>query len=62
MPADNIRGFRPDAAGLLKQLRSGMCRWPGGNYLSGHEWRDAIGDPDKRPPRWDPDRGGFQPK
>ena len=26
-----------------------------------HEWRDAIGDPDKRPPRWDPVRGGFQP-
>lgn len=61
MPADNIRGFRPDTTGLLKQLRSGMYRWPGGNYLSGHEWRDAIGDPDRRPPRWDPDRGGFQP-
>jgi alpha-N-arabinofuranosidase len=61
MPADNIRGFRPDTTSLLKQLRSGMYRWPGGNYLSGHEWRDAIGDPDKRPPRWDPDRGGFQP-
>lgn len=61
MPADNIRGFRPDTTGLLKQLRSGMYRWPGGNYLSGHEWRDAIGDPDQRPPRRDPDRGGFQP-
>ena len=61
MPTDNIRGFRPDTTSLLKQLRSGMYRWPGGNYLSGHEWRDAIGDPDKRPPRWDPDRGGFQP-
>jgi alpha-N-arabinofuranosidase len=61
MPADNVRGFRPDTTSLLKQLRSGMYRWPGGNYLSGHEWRDAIGDPDKRPPRWDPDRGGFQP-
>jgi alpha-N-arabinofuranosidase len=61
MPADNIRGFRPDTTGLLKQLRSGMYRWPGGNYLSGHEWRDAIGDADKRPPRWDPNWGGFQP-
>lgn len=53
MPADNIRGFRPDTTGLLKQLRSGMYRFPGGNFLSAHEWRDAIGDPDKRPPRWD---------
>jgi alpha-N-arabinofuranosidase len=61
MPADNIRGFRPDTTSLLKQLRSGMYRWPGGNYLSGHGWRDAIGDPDKRPPRRDPNWGGFQP-
>lgn len=26
MPADNIRGFRPDTIGLLKQQRSGMRR------------------------------------
>jgi alpha-N-arabinofuranosidase len=61
MPAGNIRGFRPDTVGLLKQQRSGMWRFPGGNYLSAHEWRDAIGDPDKRPPRLDPVRSGFQP-
>jgi alpha-N-arabinofuranosidase len=61
MPADNIRGFRPDTIALLKQQRSGMWRFPGGNYLSAHEWRDAIGDPDKRPPRPDPVRSGFQP-
>ena len=61
MPADNIRGFRPDTIALLKQQRSGMWRWPGGNYLSAHEWRDAIGDPDKRPPRWDPIRSAVQP-
>jgi alpha-N-arabinofuranosidase len=53
MPADNIRGFRPDVIALLKELRSGMYRFPGGNFLSAHEWRDAIGDPDRRPPRWD---------
>jgi len=53
MPADNLSGFRPDTIGLLKQLRSGYYRFPGGNYVSNHDWRDAIGDPDKRPPRWD---------
>jgi alpha-N-arabinofuranosidase len=61
MPADNIRGFRPDTIALLKGQRSGMWRFPGGNYLSAHEWRDAIGDPDRRPPRLDPVRSGFQP-
>lgn len=61
MPADNIRGFRPDTIALLKRLRSGMYRFPGGNFLSAHEWRDAIGDPDKRPPRWDPVWSALQP-
>ncbi|MGH9353827.1 MAG: alpha-N-arabinofuranosidase, partial [Terriglobia bacterium] len=53
MPADNIHGFRADTVGLLKQLRSGIYRFPGGNFVSNHEWRDAIGDVDKRPSRWD---------
>ena len=61
MPADNIRGFRRDTTGLLKQLHSGMYRFPGGNFLSAHDWRDAIGDPDKRPPRWDPVWNALQP-
>jgi len=61
MPADNIRGFRADTTGLLRQLRSGMYRFPGGNFLSAHEWREAIGDPDKRPPRWDPVWSAVQP-
>ncbi len=61
MPADNIRGFRRDTTGLLKQLRSGMYRFPGGNFLSAYEWRDAIGDPDRRPPRWDYVWSALQP-
>jgi alpha-L-arabinofuranosidase len=54
MPTDNLDGFRPDAIAALKSLRSGVYRFPGGNFVSAHEWRDAIGDPDKRPPTWDP--------
>jgi len=53
MPADNVQGFRREVIAALKQLRSGVYRFPGGNYVSGYEWRDTIGDPDKRPPRWD---------
>jgi len=60
-PADNVRGFRRDTTGMLKQLRSGMYRFPGGNFLSAHEWRDAIGDPDRRPPRWDYVWSALQP-
>jgi len=53
MPADNINGFRAEVIAALKQLHSGVYRWPGGNFVSGYEWRDAIGDPDKRPPIMD---------
>jgi alpha-N-arabinofuranosidase len=31
-----------------------MFRWPGGNMVSSWDWRDSIGDPDKRPPRLNP--------
>jgi len=61
MNADNLNGFRPDAIAALKSLRSGVYRFPGGNFVSAHEWRNAIGDPDKRPPTWDPVWRAVQP-
>jgi alpha-N-arabinofuranosidase len=61
MPADNLDGFRPEAIAALKSLRSGVYRFPGGNYVSAFEWRDAIGDPDKRPPVFDPVWHALQP-
>lgn len=61
MPADNVKGFRAEVIAALKQLDSGVYRWPGGNFVSGHEWRNAIGDPDKRPPILDPVWHAVQP-
>jgi alpha-N-arabinofuranosidase len=54
MPADNIEGMRADTLELLKQLNAPMYRWPGGNFVSGYDWRDGIGPRDKRPPRTNP--------
>ncbi len=53
MPADNVDGFRADMVTLLRDLDAGIYRWPGGNFVSGYDWRDGIGDRDKRPPRYD---------
>jgi alpha-L-arabinofuranosidase len=53
MPADNVEGFRADMVALLRDLDQGMYRWPGGNFVSGYNWRDGVGDRDKRPPRYD---------
>jgi alpha-N-arabinofuranosidase len=54
MPSDNIEGFRSDVLGLLRELNSPVYRWPGGNFVSGYDWRDGIGERDKRPPRKNP--------
>jgi len=52
MPADNIEGMRADVLKLMKELDSPIYRWPGGNFVSGYDWRDGIGiDRDKRRPR-----------
>lgn len=54
MPSDNIRGMRKDTLAMLKTLNSPIYRWPGGNFVSGYDWRDGIGDRDRRPPRGNP--------
>ena len=54
MPADNVEGLRADTLALLKELQAPIYRWPGGNFVSGYDWRDGIGDRDRRPPRTNP--------
>lgn len=54
MPSDNVKGLRRDTLALLKQLNGTVYRWPGGNFASGYDWRDGIGDRDRRPPRKNP--------
>jgi len=54
MPDDNVHGFRADVLEKLRQLNSPVYRWPGGNFVSGYNWKDGIGERDKRPPRKNP--------
>ena len=54
MPADNVHGLRADTLALLRELDAPVYRWPGGNFVSGYNWRDGIGDRDRRPPRKNP--------
>jgi alpha-N-arabinofuranosidase len=61
MPADNVRGFRADTLALLKELDAPVYRWPGGNFVSGYDWKDGIGPRDKRPPRKNPAWKGIEP-
>ncbi len=54
MPADNVDGMRADTLAVLKELKAPVYRWPGGNFVSGYDWHDGIGERDKRPPRKNP--------
>jgi alpha-N-arabinofuranosidase len=60
MPADNVEGMRADTLALLKQLDAPVYRWPGGNFVSGYQWRDGIGPRDGRPPRKNPAWKGIE--
>jgi alpha-N-arabinofuranosidase len=61
MPADNVEGFRAEVINALKQLHSGVYRFPGGNFVSSYEWRNGVGDIDKRPPILDTVWNAVQP-
>lgn len=61
MPANNVEGFRAEVIAALKQLHSGVYRFPGGNFVSAYEWRYGVGDIDKRPPIYDPVWHAVQP-
>ncbi|MHC4132636.1 MAG: alpha-L-arabinofuranosidase C-terminal domain-containing protein [Planctomycetota bacterium] len=60
MPADNVNGMRPDTLEYLKELDAPVYRWPGGNFVSGYDWRDGVGDVDKRPPKKNPAWTGLE--
>ena len=60
MPGDNVHGMRADTLALLKELDAPIYRWPCGNFVSGYNWKDGIGDRDKRPPRKNPAWQGIE--
>lgn len=52
MPGDNVDGWRRDVLAAVDAVRPPLIRWPGGNFASQYDWREGIGDRDRRPPRW----------
>jgi alpha-N-arabinofuranosidase len=63
MPEKTVGGWRPDVVEAVKALKPGVIRFGGSalddSNLGEFDWRDTIGDPDKRKPfrAW----GGLQP-
>ena len=45
------RGFRRDVQAALQEMGITILRYPGGNMLSGYDWRDGVGPREQRPRR-----------
>lgn len=52
-PTADEMGFRRDVLDLVRELRVPIVRYPGGNFVSGYDWRDGVGPKEKRPRRLD---------
>lgn len=46
-------GFRGDVLALVRELGPTIVRYPGGNFVSGYDWRDGVGPQERRPRRLD---------
>lgn len=50
LPSDNFHGMRRDVVELLKSLKPGILRWPGGCFAEYYNWQDGLLPVDQRPP------------
>ncbi len=60
MPQDSVGGWRPDVVEAVKALKPGIIRW-GGSTMEHYDWRNLIGDPDRRAPWLNHPWGGMHP-
>jgi alpha-L-arabinofuranosidase len=49
----DAEGFREDVLELVRELGVSAIRYPGGNFVSGFRWEDAVGPKEDRPKRVD---------
>jgi len=47
------QGFRKDVIEAVNELNVPIVRYPGGNFVSGYDWKDGIGPKEQRPTRLD---------
>lgn len=44
-------GFRKEVKALISEAGVTAIRYPGGNFVSGYDWKDGIGPKESRPTR-----------
>jgi len=48
-PFADENGIRQDVVAALKQVKTPLLRYPGGNFVSNYHWMDGIGPKENRP-------------
>src|SRR5665647_3745916 len=41
-PLADDQGLRQDVVGLVQEMGATVVRYPGGNFVSGYRWEDAV--------------------
>ncbi len=59
-PLSDRDGFRLDVMEAVKGLGVSILRYPGGNFVSGYNWKDGVGPRDLRPARPELAWGGIE--
>lgn len=52
-PTAAAAGFRGDVKALIRELGVTQIRYPGGNFVSGYDWKDGVGPKADRPAKKD---------
>ena len=59
-PLADENGYRMDVMKAAQELGVTVLRYPGGNFVSGYNWKDGIGPKDQRPAGLDYAWGGLE--
>ncbi|WP_207592325.1 alpha-L-arabinofuranosidase C-terminal domain-containing protein [Halomontanus rarus] len=60
-PDDHVNRVDPDVIEYYRDAELPFLRWPGGNFVSGYDWRDGIGPVAERPTNPNPAWDGIEP-
>lgn len=59
-PLSDKNGYRNDVLEAVKGLNVSILRYPGGNFVSGYNWKDGVGSKAQRPVRPELAWGGVE--
>ncbi|MFN3323699.1 MAG: alpha-N-arabinofuranosidase [Bryobacteraceae bacterium] len=60
-PLSDESGYRKDVMEAIRGMGVTLLRWPGGNFVSGYNWKDGIGPKAARPVRPEGAWGALEP-